>query len=64
MGQLGEVGTLGGPEGGGPEPQHYGGGDEGVEPGVELGRYVGGVAEHTHHQGPLHLEDHRSVNYD
>ena len=34
--------------------------DEGVETGVELGRYVGGVAEHAHHQGPFHLEYHHS----
>jgi hypothetical protein len=56
LGHLGEVSGLSGPQGGGPQPKHQGGGDEGVEAGVELGSDVGGVAEHTHHQRPLHLQ--------
>ena len=50
-----EVGTLGRPHGCRPQPQYKGGGEEGVELRVELGGYVGGVAEHAHHQRPLHL---------
>ena len=56
MTDLSEVGALGRPEGGRPHPQDEGGGQEGVERGVELGRDVGGVAEDAHHQGPLHLQ--------
>ena len=52
---LSEVGALGRPEGGRPHPQDEGGGQEGVERGVELGRDVGGVAEDAQHQGPFNL---------
>ena len=56
VGHLVEVGALGAPHGGRAQPQDEGGGDERVEGGVELGRHVGGVAEDTDHQGPLHLQ--------
>lgn len=51
-----EVCALGGPHGGGSQAEDEGGGDEGVELWVELGRHVGGVAEDADHQGPLDLE--------
>ena len=57
---LGEIGALGRPHGSSTKTKDEGGWKECVELGVELGRDVGGVAEHTHHQGPLHrqLVDH------
>ena len=64
MRQLGEVGTLCGPEWGGPQPQDYSGGDEGVEAGVELCSYVGGVAEYAHHQCPFNLHHDVKLKYD
>ena len=60
MSHLGEIGALGRPHGSSTKTKDEGGWKEGVELGVELGCDVGGVAEHTHHQGPLHrqLVDH------
>ena len=57
---LGKIGALGRPHGSSTKTKDEGGWKECVELGVELGRDVGGVAEHTHHQGPLHrqLVDH------
>ena len=51
-----EVGALGRPQRSSSKTQDQSSGDESVELGVELRRHVGGVAEHAHHQGPLHLQ--------
>ena len=51
-----QVGALGGPHGGGSQAEDEGGGDEGVELGIELSGHVGRVAEDADNQGPLDLE--------
>ena len=56
VGELGEVGALGGPHGGGAEAEDEACGEERVEGRVELGGHVGRVREDTHHQRPFYLQ--------